>query len=157
MNYGLKTIVFALLLCSLSLGQVVNPNATTGSRPQILKFVAPAYPRKANDARMMGTVITRLTVGTGGAVTRVDLVSGHPFFAVSVLDALKQWKFVASQKEYTVDVTTRFEFYSPDRCSDSDGKPLTPETLVSAELPTDVLIRTTEKCWTITTSDPAVR
>ena len=84
----------------------------------------------------------------------VDTVSGHPFFTKYVLAALKQWNFAPSQQEYVFDVTCQFEFYSPEKCACDDGQPITPETVVSATLPTEVLIQTTEKCITITTSDP---
>ena len=126
------------------------------SLPQLVTFVAPAYPRLANDGRMMGTTVTRIIVGKNGEVIEADIASAHPVFAKYVLDALKQWKFVPSEQEYVFEVTCRFEFY-PDECLREDGKPITPETIVSAKLPTEVLIRTSERCITITTSDPVER
>jgi TonB family protein len=157
MNRASLAILCGLLLCISAVAQAVTPNVPTGSLPQVLRFVAPAYPRMANDARMMGTVVTRIKVGKDGRVLQADLVSGHPFFTATVLDALKQWRFTASQEEYTFDVACRFEFYGPDKCLRADGKPITPETLVSAELPTDVLVRTTGWCDIITNYDPVVR
>ena len=153
MNRAFLAILFGLLLCNSAFAQAATPNVTPGSPPRLLRFVAPAYPRRANDARMMGTVVTRIRVGKDGRVLQADLVSGHPFFTATVLDALKQWRFTASQEEYTFEVACRFEFYGPDKCFREDGKPITPETLVSAELPTDVLIRATGWCDILTNYD----
>ena len=114
----------------------------------------PAYPRLANDLRLTGTTVTRIKVGKDGRVLEADIVSAHPIFAKYVLAALKQWRFTSSQQEYLLDVTCRFEFYSPEKCFREDGRPITDETIVSATLPTDVLIRTTEKCYISTTHDP---
>jgi hypothetical protein len=43
--------------------------------PQLVTFVAPAYPRLANDGRMMGTTVTRIKVGKDGVVIEADIVS----------------------------------------------------------------------------------
>ena len=124
--------------------------------PALVDFVAPAYPRFANDARMQGTTVTHIKVGTNGSVIEAKIVSAHAVFATYVLDALKRWKFAPSEVEHEFDVTCRFEFYAPEveKCFKADGTPATPETIVSATLPTQVLIRTTERCITVTTSDP---
>ncbi len=123
--------------------------------PPLVSFVAPAYPRIANDARMTGTTVTHVNIGKDGHVIEVKTVSAHPLFAKHVLDALKQWRFAPSDEEHEFDVTVRFEFYDPkaNECFAPDGRPTTPETIVSAALPTDVLVRTTGKCWIITNYD----
>jgi hypothetical protein len=83
MNRAFMSIFFELLLCISAFAQAATPNVTTGSLPQVLRFVAPAYPRRANDARIMGTVVTRIKVGKDGRVLQADLVSGHPFFSAT--------------------------------------------------------------------------
>jgi TonB family protein len=138
--------VFLVIVYSIS---VWAQTAGSVPLPQLVAFVAPPYPRAAADTgRMTGTTVTRIKVGKDGAVIEADIVRSHPLFAKYVLDALKQWKFTPSEQEYVFEVICRFELYSPDKCF------TTPETLVSARLPTEVLIRTTEKCITTTTSDP---
>jgi TonB family protein len=152
-----KWMLIKVLTCLLVIahsGSIWAQTAGGVPLPQVVTFVAPAYPRLANDSRMTGTTVSRIRVGKDGGVIEVNTVSGHPFFTKYVLAALKQWRFAPSQQEYIFDVTCRFEFYSPEKCSREDGQPITPETVVSATLPTDILIRTTEKCITITTSDP---
>src|SRR5207248_10278427 len=108
---------------------------------------------------MMGTTVTHIRVGKDGRVIDAKTVSAHPIFANYVLDALKKWRFAPSQEEHEFDVTCRFEFYSPqsDECFKPGGKQTTHETIVSATLPTEILVRTTETCWTVTTSDPIVK
>lgn len=157
MRWHAKWTYINVLTLFLVMGYSVSTWAQTSeavSIPQLVTFVAPAYPRLASDSRMTGTTVTRLTVGKDGRVIEANIVSGHPFFTKYVLAALKQWRFAPSERDYVFDVTCQFEFYSPEKCSREDGQPVTPETIVSATLPTEVLIRTTEKCFTITTSDP---
>ena len=123
--------------------------AESDALPTVISFVAPAYPRAAKDKRIMGTTITRVTVAKDGRVSAVHTISAHPVFEKYVADALKQWRFRPSAEEYTFDVTCRFEFYDED-CD----KPLTPETQVSAELPSLVRIRTGLQCVQVTNSTP---
>lgn len=148
----------ALVLLLLAVQSVSGPAQTAGSTrlPALVDFVAPAYPRLANDARLTGTTVTHIKVGKDGSVIEAKIVSAHAVFATYVLDALKHWKFAPSEEEHEFDVTCRFEFYAPDveKCFKPDGTPATPETVVSATLPTQVLVRTTERCITVTTSDP---
>jgi hypothetical protein len=123
--------------------------------PTLVRFVAPPYPRIANDTWMTGTTVTHLRIGKDGRVIEAKTIIAHPFFAKYVLDALKQWRFAPSDQEREFDVTCRFEFYDPNanECFAPDGKPTTPETIVSVALPTEVLVRTTGKCWIDTNYD----
>jgi TonB family protein len=149
-----KTWVILLI----SIPSVCAYGQRTGSAPlpTLISFIAPAYPRMANDAGLTGTTITHIRVGKDGRVIEAKTVSAHPLFAKHVLDALKQWRFAPSEEEHEFDVTCRFEFYDPEveKCFKPDGRPETPETIVSATLPTEVLIRMTGRCTKFTTSDP---
>jgi len=150
----------ALLLSLISFLVPVQAQTNANpSLPQILTFVAPAYPRLASDSRIMGTTVTRIRIGKDGKVIEVNVVRAHHVFAKYVLSALKQWTFAPSEQESEFEVICRFEFVDEDVCVDDDSKPITPETVVSANLPTEVVIRTTLKCIVVneTTSDPVVR
>ena len=148
-------IALFLLLATICLPAVAQTDASS-PLPEGLSFVAPAYPRLASDGRIQGTTVTRIRVGKDGKVMEAAVVSGHRIFTKYVVAALKQWRFAPSQEEHEFDVTCRFEFYSDRECLKADGQPATPETIVSVKLPTQVLVQTTEKCWstTVTTSDP---
>ena len=142
-----------MLLCIQGFAQ----DSSKEPLPRLVSFVAPPYPRLARDARMTATTVTHIKVGKDGSVTEAKIVSAHPIFGKYVLAALKQWKFSPSAQEHEFDVTCRFEFYSPDidECFKPDGSPSTPETIVSATFPADVLVRISDKCEIVTTSDPA--
>ena len=149
-------LLFRLQVCMTVLVSFQSISAlsqnSSASLPILVSFVAPSYPRIANDARLTGTTVTHIKIGKDGRVIEAKTVSAHPLFAKHVLDALKQWRFAPSDEEHAFDVTCRFEFYDPnaDECFAPDGKPTTPETIVSAALPTEILVRTTGKCWIIT-------
>lgn len=146
------TQVLAALLLMLSL---MPAHAQTSASPKMVTFVAPVYPQLAAFCGLQGTIVTHIEIGTDGIVKDANVVTGHALFAKSVLAALKQWRFVPSKQEYALDVTFRFEFYSSDGCYENDsGRRGSAETMVSANLPTDVLIRVPWKCVTVTTSDP---
>jgi TonB family protein len=132
-----RTLLYLLFTVALSIyGQSQDNNV-----PQVVQFVAPAYPRAAKDQRIMGTTVTRITVAANGTVAAATTVRAHPVFEKYVLEALKQWKFKPSAQEHTLEITCSFEFYDED-CD----RPLTPETKVSAELPSMVRIRTGLQC-----------
>ena len=155
MKLLLSVKVWVMLLVSIQSLCSCAQNSGSAALPTLVSFVAPAYPRIANDARMTGTTVTHIKVGKNGRIIEAKTVSAHPLFAKHVLDALKQWRFAPSEEEHEFDVTCRFEFYDPDvdECFGPDGKPTTPETIVSAALPTEILVRTTGKCEIITNYD----
>ena len=61
--------------------------------PVVVTFAAPPYPRFAKDHRMMGKVITQITITQEGLVADSKIVSRHPAFTGYAIEALKQWKF----------------------------------------------------------------
>lgn len=144
----MKTAILAVAMClGVNLCPASAQSSGADALPSVISFVAPAYPRAARDNRMMGTTVTRITVAKDGLVSSVRTISAHPVFEKYVADALKQWRFRPSTEEHTFDVTCRFEFYDED-CE----KPLTPETQVSAELPSLVHIRTGLQCVQVSNS-----
>lgn len=141
----MKTTLLVFFLLFLSV--FVSAQKQDNDAAELVHFVAPAYPRAAKDQRIMGTTVTRVTVRTDGAVGAATTVRSHPIFENYVLEALKQWKFKPSSHEHTLEITCSFEFYDED-CD----KPLTPETSVSAELPTMIRIRSGLQCVQASTS-----
>jgi len=153
-----RPITWALARLLLLMFYLAPVCAQAGPAPQIITFVAPVYPQLAAFGGVQGTIVTHIKIGMDGRVKEADVVTGHALFTKNVLAALKQWRFAPSLQEYALDVTSRFEFYSPDGCFEKDdGRRTSAETMVSANLPTDVLIRVPWKCVTITTSDPVER
>ena len=134
-----------LSLISASLLFAQAPATAQKDMPAVVTFVAPAYPRAAKDQRKMGKTLTRITVNRDGAVTEVKTISANAVFEDYVLEALRQWRFKPSDQEHTLQVTCSFEFID-DKCEGTNQHPITSETLVSAELPTVVHIKTGLQC-----------
>ena len=136
----MRIVLLTLVPAAFLLGQATD-TATTGI-PALIMFVAPAYPRAAMDARIMGKATTRITVNRNGVVTDAKTILAHPVFENDVLKALKQWRFKPSDHEHTFEVICVFEL--DIRC-DGPSPALyhitMPETHVSAELPTRVHIK----------------
>jgi protein TonB len=61
-----------------------------------VEWVIPALARAA---RIQGTVVVQVFVGPNGEVDCVNVVSGHPMFIGSVVDAVRQWKFLPAKQD----------------------------------------------------------
>ena len=133
----MRVLPFLLVGCGCVVGQVANTSAS--NLPTLMKFVAPPYPRAAAEARILGKATTVITVDRDGVVTNAKTVVAHRVFESEVLKALKQWRFTPSDQEHTFQVTCVFEL-EPQQCKGSDIRPLSPETRITAELPTLVVI-----------------
>jgi len=55
--------------------------------------VQPEYPQMAKQLKIEGQVELEAVVGEGGAVEKVNIVSGNPVLTRPAVDALKKWKF----------------------------------------------------------------
>jgi TonB family protein len=95
----------------------------------------------------MGTTLTRIAVNRDGVVTEVKTIRAHPVFESYVVEALRKWRFKPSDREQTLELTCSFDL--DDKCEGTNMHPITPETHVSAELPTVVHIRTSFPCWEV--------
>ena len=71
--------------------------------------VAPAYPDLARRMSITGVVRVQITVAANGAVKNAKLVGGHPVLANAALDAVKKWRYEASNEETTGVVEFRFD------------------------------------------------
>jgi len=55
--------------------------------------VQPDYPAIAKQLKIEGAVELEAVVSEGGAVEKVNIVSGNPVLTRPAADALKKWKF----------------------------------------------------------------
>jgi TonB family protein len=62
-----------------------------------IQEVPPRYPADAKAARVQGTVILSIVVGTDGSVASVDVKSGPEMLVPAAIEAAKQWKFQPSE------------------------------------------------------------
>jgi len=71
--------------------------------------VPPTYPELARRMSISGVVKVQITVAATGVVKNVRLMGGHPVLASAALDAVKKWRFEASNEETTGIVEFRFD------------------------------------------------
>jgi TonB family protein len=71
--------------------------------------IAPVYPDLARRMSITGIVKLQVTVATSGQVKNAKLVGGHPVLANAALEAIKKWRFEASNEETTGVVEFRFD------------------------------------------------
>jgi TonB family protein len=136
---SMAVLFFALFFFVQAPSSTPNPSDAV-----VMKFVAPPYPRKAIDNRIVGTTVSEISVGLDGSVREVQTVRAHQVFEKHVTDALRQWRFRPGNQEYKLEVTVVFEF--DDSCEGTEKHPVTSETRVSAEFPTLVRIVTSPRC-----------
>ncbi len=144
-----KHVVAVGLLAVVACAQTGN----TGSPVSVRHFVAPVYPASAWLARIQGTAEADVAINADGAVDSVKIVSAHPMFREPLETALKRWTF-STAAATSLRVTTRFQL-DPD-CpltgSGEPGKRYYIQTNVTADLPSNVGVRTCLPIITIDTS-----
>ena len=60
---------------------------------KLIRQLRPVYPAEAKQARIQGVVKLSAVIGTDGTVQQLEVISGHPLFVPSSLDAVKQWVY----------------------------------------------------------------
>jgi len=96
---------FRLLLLGLVLGGVVlgqEPNRKAIAR------TAPSYPELARRMHLSGKVKLEVVIAPGGSVKSAKLVGGSPVFEKSAIEAVKQWRFEAAEKETKAVILLEF-------------------------------------------------
>jgi len=94
--------------------QFVNPPAPAGPPPppppatattqqirvggnvqaaNLIGKVTPVYPALAKQARIQGTVRFQAIIGPDGAVSSLQLISGHPLLVEAAKGAVRQWVY----------------------------------------------------------------
>src|SRR3989454_2556132 len=60
---------------------------------RIVNRVQPVYPPLARQTRISGTVRLHAIIGKDGAITSLEVLSGHPLLQQAALDAVRQWRY----------------------------------------------------------------
>jgi protein TonB len=63
----------------------------------IITQTKPVYPPLARQARIQGNVVLHAIIDKEGKVAQLEVISGHPLLVQSALDAVKQWRYKATQ------------------------------------------------------------
>jgi len=95
------------LLVLLAAGSV-SAQEISSSR-KVVKTVAAQYPSVLKRRGIGGTVRMRVLVTPSGTVKDVQILGGNPILADCATKAVKQWMFIAAEKEETVDVSVGFD------------------------------------------------
>ncbi|HEV2102943.1 MAG TPA: energy transducer TonB [Candidatus Acidoferrum sp.] len=80
----------------------------TSSR-KVLKTVAAQYPSVLKRRGIGGTVKLRVLVNPNGTVKDAQVQGGNPILADCAVKAVKQWVFVASEKEESIEISVGFD------------------------------------------------
>jgi len=84
--------------------------------PQLVRAVPAVYPPEARERRIIGTVVLKVLVNKEGNVVKATVISGHPVFSASALDAVKEWKFKpATLQGQPVETTTQIRLNFSDK------------------------------------------
>jgi TonB family protein len=102
-----RIFVRLALLVLLAAGSV-SAQEISSSR-KVVKTVAAQYPSVLKRRGIGGTVRMRVLVTPNGTVKDVQILGGNPILADCAAKAVKQWMFIAAEKEETVDVSVGFD------------------------------------------------
>ncbi len=76
---------------------------------KVEKRVQPIYPELAKRMHVSGLVRVSVTVAPDGSVTDAKALNGNKMLTLAAEEAVKKWKFVASDAQSTVDIDINFE------------------------------------------------
>ena len=94
---------------AILLSVIAAANASGQEARKSISKPTPRYPEVAKRLNLVGTVKVEILIGPDGKIKNANILGGHPIFANSTLDALKDWKYELSKTETTVILT--FEFH----------------------------------------------
>ena len=88
-------------------GHGAAQESSDGARKIVAKVV-PQYPSLARTMNIVGSVRAEVLVAPNGSVKSVEVKGGHPLFAQSAQNALRQWKWEPAPRETHESVELRF-------------------------------------------------
>ncbi|HUI52803.1 MAG TPA: energy transducer TonB [Terriglobales bacterium] len=108
----LRGILAGAVLMAASAGWIAAQEIT--SNRKIVKTVAAQYPSVLKRRGIGGTVKLRVLVNPSGTVKDVQVLGGNPILADCAAKAVKQWVFVSSEKEESLEIAVGFDPNSAD-------------------------------------------
>jgi TonB family protein len=76
---------------------------------KLLAGPTPPYPEMARRLHLYGTVKVQVTIAPDGHIKDTKILGGHPIFATSVEDTLKNWKYAPAPAESTAALEFNFK------------------------------------------------
>ena len=99
-------MLFLCLVACCLLPLAVTPQEP---EPKPVKKVIPAYPDVFKGRGIYGAVRLKVQIDADGSVKAVEVLGGNPIFAEAAMKAIKQWRYSATGKERTGNVSVEFE------------------------------------------------
>lgn len=94
-----------LLLLSLAFGAVALGEE---HNRKVIARTAPSYPELAKRMHLTGKVKLEIVITPGGTVKSTKTLGGNPVFEKSAVDAARQWRFEAADKETKTVILLEF-------------------------------------------------
>jgi periplasmic protein TonB len=69
------------------------PVTSTIEAAKLISRVQPVYPTIAIQARIQGNVVLHAIISKDGAVSELQVLSGHPLLVNAALEAVRQWRY----------------------------------------------------------------
>jgi outer membrane biosynthesis protein TonB len=110
MRLSLRRTVLTIALVAMCGGLIATGTGAAADEPgrKVIKRVLPVYPVLATKMKLSGTVKLTTVVASGGQVTGVEVIGGHPVFIAAASDAAKQFVFQTANTESREIVTFVF-------------------------------------------------
>jgi TonB family protein len=103
----IRRILAGAVLVAASAGMSVAQEITSSRK--VLKAVAAQYPSVLKRRGIGGTVKLRVLVNPSGTVKDAQVLGGNPILSDCAVKAVKQWLFVASEKEESIEISVGFD------------------------------------------------
>jgi len=103
----IRGMLAGMVLVAASAGLSAAQEVTSSRK--VLKTVAAQYPSVLKRRGIGGTVKLRVLVNPNGSVKDVQVQGGNPILSDCAVKAVKQWVFVASEKEESIEISVGFD------------------------------------------------
>jgi len=103
----IRGVLAGVVLMAASAGLSAAQEITSSRK--VLKAVAAQYPSVLKRRGIGGTVKLRVLVNPSGSVKDVQVLGGNPILSDCAVKAVKQWVFVASEKEESIEISVGFD------------------------------------------------
>jgi len=100
-------MVVGAVLVAASAGLSVAQEVSSSRK--LVKTVAAQYPSVLKRRGIGGTVKLRVLVNASGTVKDAQVLGGNPILADCAVKAVKQWVFVGSEKEESIEISVGFD------------------------------------------------
>jgi TonB family protein len=121
-----------------------NAQADSKTLEPISSFL-PTYPSSAENDKLQGLVVLKISVSTSGRVDSTQVISGDPLLAQAAIAAVTKWKFkpfIRDGAAVTTSTNLRFDFIF---CDQSAAEPSTRDAVSESEPHAIRVVRISQK------------